>query len=223
MILAGECGQFNPMLLTCLEGVSDKLKKAYEDIELGREASRVRHINDKTDAYTGCPDKHEHTHSQPEYMQLLYVDSLTGIYNRRYFKERIQDASYIKAAAFIDLNGLDKINETYGRSAGDQVLQSTAQTVLSLIRKSDHLIRYGGDEFMILFENMAEQSFGVRLGEILHCLDTLTFDGYPMMHISASIGGVYGITEQGEFFKMAIDILNRAKEAENHMAISFLN
>lgn len=154
-------------------------------------------------------------------MQLLYVDPLTKVYNRRYFKEYIRDISEIKAVALIDVDGLKQINDDYGREAGDLVLQRTAQMLLSLIRRNDHLIRYGGDEFLIGFNSMAKHAFGARLEEIRKSLDALTVDKYPRLHMSVSVVGIYGTGKPEELFNMAGNMLNESGKAQNKVTLYF--
>ena len=89
--------------------------------------------------------------SKQRHLQLLYIDSLTGIYNRRYYDEHFQGANDIQAMVVIDVDNFKHINDNYGHDVGDIVLQSIAQTVLSCVRKTDVVIRYGGDEFVIIF------------------------------------------------------------------------
>lgn len=124
MILDGKCGVFNPILLQCLTGISDRLKRVCADTGLNQETEKVRYIKNETEHdRSSYLNKQDMPLAQPEYMQLLYVDPLTKVYNRRYFKEYIRDISEIKAVALIDVDGLKQINDDYGREAGDLVLQ----------------------------------------------------------------------------------------------------
>jgi diguanylate cyclase (GGDEF)-like protein/PAS domain S-box-containing protein len=90
---------------------------------------------------------------------LALRDSLTGLANRRLFRELL-DAQLARterngmplAIAFLDLDGLKMVNDTYGHDAGDIVLCTTAQRLTSLVRGADTVARIGGDEFVIVFE-----------------------------------------------------------------------
>ena len=222
MILDGKCGVFNPILLQCLTGISDRLKRVCADTGLNQETEKVRYIKNETEHdRSSYLNKQDMPLAQPEYMQLLYVDPLTKVYNRRYFKEYIRDISEIKAVALIDVDGLKQINDDYGREAGDLVLQRTAQMLLSLIRRNDHLIRYGGDEFLIGFNSMAKHAFGARLEEIRKSLDALTVDKYPRLHMSVSVVGIYGTGKPEELFNMAGNMLNESGKAQNKVTLYF--
>lgn len=222
MILDGKCGVFNPILLQCLTGISDRLKRVCADTGLNQEAEKVRYIKNETERdRPSYLNKQDMPLAQPEYMQLLYVDPLTKVCNRRYFKEHIRDISEIKAVALIDVDSLKQINDDYGREAGDLVLQRTAQMLLSLIRRNDHLIRYGGDEFLIGFNSMAKHAFGARLEEIRKSFDSLTVDKYPRLHMSVSVVGIYGTGKPEELFNMAGNMLNKSGKAQNKVTLYF--
>jgi diguanylate cyclase (GGDEF)-like protein/PAS domain S-box-containing protein len=90
---------------------------------------------------------------------LALRDSLTGLANRRLFKElldadlgRAQRTGLPLAIAFLDLDGLKKVNDTYGHDAGDMVLCETARRLLTIVRGADTVARIGGDEFVIVYE-----------------------------------------------------------------------
>ena len=72
------------------------------------------------------------------------------------------------------------------------MLQNIAQTVLSCVRKTDAVIRYGGDEFVIIFFCIPANIFEKKLERIRYSVDSLIIDGHPELHMTVSIGGVYG-------------------------------
>ena len=90
---------------------------------------------------------------------LALHDSLTGLANRRLFNElleadlaRKQRSGQPLAIAFLDLDGLKEVNDTYGHDAGDLVLCETARRLLATVRGADFVARLGGDEFVIVYE-----------------------------------------------------------------------
>ncbi|MBX0311667.1 MAG: bifunctional diguanylate cyclase/phosphodiesterase [Sulfurihydrogenibium sp.] len=85
------------------------------------------------------------------YKQRSFTDGLTGLYNRNYL-QYIMDFIDLKQyiVALIDVDYFKKINDTYGHAIGDRVLKSVANAIRKLIREEDILIRYGGEEFLLL-------------------------------------------------------------------------
>ncbi len=88
------------------------------------------------------------------------IDQLTGLYNRRYFYEQAEIAiantkRYGQALCFLvlDLDHFKKVNDTYGHGFGDEVLIKTAKALQQQVRDSDILIRFGGEEFVVIFTN----------------------------------------------------------------------
>jgi diguanylate cyclase (GGDEF)-like protein/putative nucleotidyltransferase with HDIG domain len=86
--------------------------------------------------------------------ELSYYDSLTGLYNRRFFEvemERLDSQRQLPLSIIMaDLNGLKIINDSYGHKKGDQMLNKAAEVLKSSLREEDILARQGGDEFIIL-------------------------------------------------------------------------
>jgi diguanylate cyclase (GGDEF)-like protein len=92
-----------------------------------------------------------------ELEKAAYIDTLTGLYNRKHFTELaemdIQRAARLNQTIFtamLDIDFFKKINDTYGHTAGDMVLKTTAETIHRSIRSYDLLGRYGGEEFILL-------------------------------------------------------------------------
>ncbi len=95
--------------------------------------------------------------------QAIY-DSLTGLYNRFYFKENIQkeiDMSIRYSLTFtimmLDINNFKLINDTYGHMMGDEVLQEISSLIRANVRQTDWIVRYGGDEFLIVMPNTSHE------------------------------------------------------------------
>jgi diguanylate cyclase (GGDEF)-like protein len=99
-----------------------------------------------------------------ELQKLAFLDPLTNLFNRRYIEQRLageivrsQRKSYPLTVALFDLDALKHVNDAYGHSAGDKVLQEFAERLKKAVRGSDLVSRYGGDEFLaILPECTAE-------------------------------------------------------------------
>lgn len=159
MILGGQCGAFNPSLLLCLQEIADTLESELMGLSPEQETKNIQDIRNKIDydrlfsygKYTFLSSKQQH-------LKLLYIDSLTSVYNRRYYDEHFQGANDIQAMGVIDVDNFKHINDNYGHDVGDIILQSIAQSVLSSVRKTDAVIRYGGDFDEVLGRLRREQT-----------------------------------------------------------------
>lgn len=100
------------------------------------------------------------------YSEELYRDALTGVFNRRYFEDQIRDASFCCGVAMIDLDDFKLYNDTYGHNAGDMALDTIVKTVKRCTRRTDRLIRLGGDEFLLVLPEMDEENFVQKLKQI---------------------------------------------------------
>lgn len=122
----------------------------------------------------------------------VYMDSVTKVYNRRYYDERLKNLDGWFSFAMIDMDNFKHINDRFGHQAGDAALYRAAQAIKSQIRSDDELVRYGGDEFFLLFRDLPQQILEKKLQSIRAALDEIVIEEYPELHISASIGGDYG-------------------------------
>lgn len=122
----------------------------------------------------------------------VYMDSVTKVYNRRYYDERLKNLEGWFSFAMIDMDNFKHINDRFGHQAGDAALYRAAQAIKSQIRSDDELVRYGGDEFFLLFRDLPQQILEKKLQSIRATLDEIVIEEYPELHISASVGGDYG-------------------------------
>lgn len=119
----------------------------------------------------------------------FYYDPLTGAYNRRYWEDEISHFHGTAGVAFIDIDDLKLYNDTYGHQGGDACLQAVVHTILQNIRKTDFLIRYGGDEFLLLLPNVSASSFSAKLRTLQEKIHTTIVPDYERVQLSVSIGG----------------------------------
>ena len=123
------------------------------------------------------------------YNEKLYTDVMTGIYNRRFFEEKIKNMEDEAGIAVIDLDDFKLHNDTYGHSAGDAALITTANIIKKYIRKTDILIRYGGDEFLLILPSIKKHIFEDKLKLIREKIHDTVVPKYEKMQLSVSIGG----------------------------------
>ena len=141
-------------------------------------------------------------------------DELTGLANRVLLKDRLSTAinfhqrqSLKMAVLFIDLDGFKNINDTYGHDVGDELLQQVALRLQGCVRSSDTVVRFGGDEFILLLTGLHNPN------EAAHVADkvlTLMQKEFELKKTNASIGCSIGIAMYPEDADNDIDLLKVA-------------
>ncbi len=130
-------------------------------------------------------------------------DSLTKAYSRMYLDNFEQDLEKADGVAFLDVDYFKSINDTYGHPIGDAALRQVVDTILKNIREEDVLIRYGGDEFVLIFPEIEEEAFYRRLEEVKEAVHRTTLPENPRVPLEISIGGVYRVRPLGEAIRQA--------------------
>lgn len=127
-------------------------------------------------------------------------DQLTGLPNRRYFENRLDEAILESqrtgmriAVLMIDLNGFKIINDTYGHEIGDRLLQHVAHHLRRVIRSSDTLARLGGDEFIVIAIDLpkdmpSEQIVEMTTSRILEAIERPFHAGGETFTVGGSVG-----------------------------------
>ena len=123
----------------------------------------------------------------------LFMDSLTKVYSRRYFETYRTHLEGMECVTMIDVNHFKHVNDTFGHPAGDAVLRDIAAAIRSAITPGDILIRYGGDEFLLLCPRMSREALEKKSEEIQAAVRGIVIPEYPELHLSVSIGGVCGV------------------------------
>jgi diguanylate cyclase (GGDEF)-like protein len=162
--------------------------------------------------------------------ELSYLDPLTGLYNRRYFLERVQMHLLNKSEAHImicDIDHFKSINDQYGHLAGDVVLKEFAAIAKKVLKQNQTIARFGGDEFVVALTDMSDRD-AMDLGERLRSEVQEYVFRYQDLQIRATmsvgIARVDGNSLDGtELVHDADRALYQAKEAGRNLVRMFIS
>ena len=155
------------------------------------------------------------------YRAKLYHDVLTGTYNRRYYEDIASRIVGPAGIALMDVDDFKICNDTYGHHAGDVALKTVASAIQSCIRSSDLLIRYGGDEFLLVLPGIPGDFLQTKLEQICTAAQMASVPGYPHFRVSLSIGGtMQAITDSMEnAVRRADRLMYQAKGRKNAVMV----
>ena len=134
--------------------------------------------------------------SQQKLDHMAYHDSLTDLPNRMLLQERLDQAIHYASrhhnhftVVFIDLDNFKNINDSFGHHKGDELLQSVALNLLETVRQEDTVARIGGDEFVLLLEELADIEYVEIIAQkvLLALQQSISMDARSL-NISASLG-----------------------------------
>jgi two-component system cell cycle response regulator len=170
------------------------------------------------------------THNQMQ--RLAALDSLTGLYNRRFGTLRIEEelSRSIRTNApvsllMFDIDHFKNVNDTYGHLVGDRVLVSLAKIALAAIREGDVLSRYGGEEFLVVLPG-ANQGDALIIAERIRIMvmDSAVRNAEQEIKVTISIGVVTyprnDISDTNQFIKLADDAMYAAKNSGRNCTVS---
>ncbi|MGB8652368.1 MAG: diguanylate cyclase [Mycobacteriales bacterium] len=136
----------------------------------------------------------EHKAAESRLETAALTDALTGVANRVQLTDRLEHAlsrraAGVTAALFIDVDGLKPVNDAHGHSAGDELLRQVARRAATALRPQDTLARYGGDEFVIIAEDLHGTVEAVRCAErVRAAISTPLSIGLSVIVPTVSIG-----------------------------------
>ena len=150
------------------------------------------------------------------YNDKLYRDAVTDAYNRRYYEDELRGKKESAGVALIDLDDFKLYNDTYGHKTGDLALYTVEDIIRNHIRKSDKLIRFGGDEFLLVMPDIEEGVFADKLKKIQEEIHTSSVMGDQDLKMSISAGGVISAGETIEQAVARADkLMYQAKRNKN--------
>ena len=121
-------------------------------------------------------------------------DFLTGVYRREYFYKIISRISNDYSVLLIDINGLKQVNDKYGHLAGDKLIMDTASLLQNFVRsqskerKSDFVVRWGGDEFLIVLNGCSNHGGKLVLNRLLEHVEKYNHKKPELKKIKFSVG-----------------------------------
>lgn len=119
-----------------------------------------------------------------EIEKIATTDSLSGLYNRHFFEQTMrrldQEASRSVALIIGDVDGLKKVNDTFGHAQGDELIRQTAAAIKNAVRNEDVVARIGGDEFIILLENVTQADVEQIISQVRENCQMRSNDDMPL-------------------------------------------
>ncbi len=164
--------------------------------------------------------------------RLAALDPLTGVYNRRFGMARLREefSRAVRATAplgvmMFDIDHFKNVNDTYGHLAGDRVLMQVAKTARAALREGDILMRYGGEEFLVILPAASSENVsavGERLRRMVE--ETSVSDGGQSIHVTISIGVTsypeLKVSEEQDLVKCADEALYLAKDTGRNRVVA---
>lgn len=154
----------------------------------------------------------------PRNRHLLYIDTLTGAFNRRFYEDELRHQRIFAGVAVIDLDDFKFVNDSMGHHAGDLALQAAVKAMKRCVRDSDMLVRFGGDEFLLVMPNINQEAFSRRLRAICDAVAQTPVPDCDNQFLSVSVGGVIANGETVESaMQQADSLMYRAKNKKGCM------
>ena len=203
--------------------IEEEIKKFRKLLETYLETADGEHIKELINCMDSGWSLDEAQHDKlidmfVNYNDKLYRDAVSDAYNRRYYEDELKEKKINAGVALLDLDDFKLYNDTYGHSAGDMVLYTVVDVIRKNIRKSDKLIRFGGDEFLLVMRDIDEDTFTNKLDTIQERVHSERIHGYSNLRLSISAGGVMCIGETiGAAVERADKLMYQAKVNKNRV------
>ena len=169
------------------------------------EETAVFGFTDKTNEITEINDK-------------IYKDSLTQVMNRKYFDDKLASQN-CQAVVMADIDFFKEVNDNHGHQCGDAALAAVASILSSSVRDLDHVVRYGGDEFLISFKGITHEVLKIRLEQMRVKAEKIKLQDYPNVRLTMSFGGTFGDGVVSDMLSFADKALYVSKKKRNCVTI----
>jgi len=199
------------------EAVSQKNKEDLERVRIARENMKV--LQERI----ALADKQvqEMSRRAEELEMVALKDALTGLYNRKAFDRKIQSAlekvgreGRSLTVILLDVDRFKEINDTFGHVAGDKILEKVGQSLKEAFRENDFLVRYGGDEFVVLIEGMTEKMARQRIAYLRQSLARKRFVSHKKGEITVSVSAGIAVARPADTPASLIDRADKAMYSE---------
>lgn len=166
---------------------------------------RIDRINDKVLVISGRDTQEQE------------IDALTGALSRNHYQREMSNEVYRGGVVLIDMDDLKLYNDMNGHQVGDNALRALADTIYEVVGRSGSLVRYGGDEFLLLLPGVEQTAFATVLGDIQRRLRTVSIPGCEGgQHITISVGCVMAQQETiAQAVQRADRLMYRAKRRKD--------
>ena len=119
----------------------------------------------------------------------------------------------------MDVDRFKQVNDSFGHPAGDLALKAVAGVLLCGLRRTDAVIRYGGDEFFLVFHDIPRQALAKKLEAMRERVAGIVVKEYPSLRLSVSIGATCGFDDPDEVLKRADKALYQAKKRRDCVCV----
>ena len=148
----------------------------------------------------------------------IYRDSLTQVMNRKYFDDKLASQN-CQAVVMADIDFFKDVNDNHGHQCGDAALAAVASILSSSVRNLDHVVRYGGDEFLISFKGINHEVLKIRLEQMRAKAEKIVLKDYPNVKLTMSFGGTFGDGTVSDMLSFADKALYISKKKRNCVSL----